>query len=326
MNRFYLIAAATLLVVAADAKTKFDYSVMMVPEEASMYFEKITDDADCVCSRDLVRFNARSWWAGTQIALSPDGSKIAYITDRNGMQNIMVKSSAKGGASTQRTSRVHVKDVTWSSDGTTLCFTEYRSGHHGIYLTNADQGSIVRQINNGNDNDYSGIIVDGGKTVIFTRDDGRRNYGLWAYDFDTHIFSNFSRGMSAIPVPGQKGTLYCTRMTNKSEGEIWRINYERDIEELILGQPGASYSTPQLSPDGQWLLCTGSSISENGKIRNTDIYVIRTDGTRLTQLTYHPGNDLSAIWSPDGHSIYFLSQRGSADRVYNVWKMSFNIY
>ena len=117
MNRFYLIAAATLLVVSADAKTKFDYSVMMVPEEASMYFEKITDDADCVCSRDLVRFNARSWWAGPQIALSPDGSKIAYITDRNGMQNIMVKSSAKGGASTQRTSRVHVKDVTWSSDG-----------------------------------------------------------------------------------------------------------------------------------------------------------------------------------------------------------------
>ena len=47
--------------------------------------------------------------------------------------------------------------------------------------------------------------------------------------------------------------------------------------------------------------------------------------TQLTQLTYHPGNDLSAVWSPDGRSIFFLSQRGSADKVYNVWRMDFNL-
>nr|WP_321570866.1 hypothetical protein [uncultured Duncaniella sp.] len=73
------------------------------------------------------------------------------------------------------------------------------------------------------------------------------------------------------------------------------------------------------------MLVTGSSISEKDKNINTDIYVVRTDGTNLTQLTYHPGNDMSAIWAPDGRSIFFLSQRGSAKRVFNVWKMSFEL-
>ena len=68
-----------------------------------------------------------------------------------------------------------------------------------------------------------------------------------------------------------------------------------------------------------------NSCTEKEKIDNTDIFVVRTDGTQLTQLTYHAGNDLSPVWSPDGKSIYFLSQRGSADRIYNVWKMDFTL-
>ncbi|MBR6927035.1 MAG: PD40 domain-containing protein [Bacteroidaceae bacterium] len=34
---------------------------------------------------------------------------------------------------------------------------------------------------------------------------------------------------------------------------------------------------------------------------------------------------MSAVWSADGKSIFFLSQRGSAKRLYNVWKMEFKL-
>lgn len=321
---------AILLLGAISSGTQaknivFDYSQQAVPEESGIRFEKITDDADYVNDNGLVGRNAGSWWVGPQLALSPDGSRIAYINNRNKMQNIMVKPTTRGGASIQRTQRVNVKDVTWSEDGKMLCFTEYRNGHYGIYLTNADQGSIVRQINNGNDNDFSGVLVNNGNTVLFHRQEGRGNYGLWEYDFKTNIFSNFSRGMTPVSIPGEKSTIYCTRMTNNGQGEIWKINYVTGNEELILSHPDKSFSTPQLSPDGKWIICTGSSVSELTQKQNTDIYAIRVTGTQLTQLTFHPGNDLSPVWSPDGHSIYFLSQRGSAERYYNVWKMDFNL-
>ena len=178
--------------------------------------------------------------------------------------------------------------------------------------------------------DLGGIICDYDKLYaaieskkhLFKAKEGN---SLWSYDRKTNLFSNYSRGMTACLIPGDPNTIYCARFTTNKESEIWRINFKTGVEEVILAQPGKSYTTPQLSPDGKWLLVTGNSRSEKEGIDNTDIFVVRTDGTQLTQLTYHPGNDLSPVWSPDGKSIFFLSQRGSSDKVYNVWRMNFNL-
>lgn len=237
----------------------------------------------------------------------------------------MVKNAKKGGASVRRTFRTAVEDFSWSPDGTTLCFTEVRNGHHGIYLVNAEQGSVVKQISGGNDNDYGGVLSRDGNTIFFHRGEGFQSYSIWSYDRKTNLFSNYSRGMTPVLIPGKDNEIYCARFTDQKESEIWRINFETGVEEIILSQPGRGFTTPRLSPDGKWLLVTGTSVSEKDKAINTDIFVVRTDGTNLTQLTYHPGNDMSAIWSPDGKYIYFLSQRGSANRIFNVWKMSFDL-
>ena len=53
--------------------------------------------------------------------------------------------------------------------------------------------------------------------------------------------------------------------------------------------------------------------------------MVRSDGSQMTQLTYHRGHDLSPVWSPDGKSIYFLSQRGTENGAYNIWKMNFDL-
>ncbi len=325
------------VILAGAKKIKFDFSVVFVPEEGGVKFEKITDDADRVAdydgnivSRASSIFGKRKsvamdWWVVPQIALSPDGKRIGYINEKNGTTNVMIKSSSTGGASVQRTFRTNVQGFSWSPDGTTLCFTEIRNGHQGIYLVDANQGTVVRQISNGTDNDLGGVITPDGNTIFFHRGEGLSSYSLWSYDRKTNLFSNYSRGMTVCLIPGSKDEVYCARFTDKKESEIWRVNFKTGVEEVILAQQGKSFTTPQLSPDGRWLLVTGNSKSEKEGIVNTDIFVVRTDGTQLTQLTYHPGNDLSAIWSPDGRSIFFLSQRGSADKIYNVWRMDFNL-
>ena len=45
---YWLLASLLLLSVGVDAKVKFDFSLVFVPEEGGVKFEKITDDADCV--------------------------------------------------------------------------------------------------------------------------------------------------------------------------------------------------------------------------------------------------------------------------------------
>lgn len=320
----------------ADAKrVKLDYSVVNVPEEGGVKFERITDDADCVNSENLVSkakglFGLKNlakidWWVNPRIALSPDGSKIAYLNWKNGTSNVMVKDASRGGASTQRTFRTNVTDFTWSPDGKTLCFTEYRSGHFGIYLIEADQGNVVRQITTGMENDFAGQISKDGNNILFHRGEGYGNYSIWSYDRNKNLFSNYSRGMTPCLIPGDNDVIYCGRYTDKYESEIWRVNLKTGVEELLLSQPGRSFTTPRLSPNKQWILVTGVSMDEKGKNINTDLFVVKVDGTQFTQLTYHPGNDISGIWSPDGKSIYFISQRGSSDGVYNVWKMDFTL-
>lgn len=330
------LLAVLFISVTGDAKrVKPDLSVIDVPEEGGIKFEKITEDADGVNSINLVSntkglFGVKNlskieWWVNPRIAVSPDGRKLAYLNWKNRTSNVMVKDAAKGGASTQRTFRTNVTDFTWSPDGNTICFTEWRSGHYGIYLVDAKQGSVVRQISTGVDNDFAGQISRDGNNVLFHRGEGFGAYSIWCYDRSKNLFSNYSRGMTPCQVPDDPEVIYCARYTDKQECEIWRINLNTGVEEILLSQPGRSFSTPQLSPDRRWILVTGTSMDEKGKNVNTDLFVVRTDGTQFTQLTYHPGNDLSGVWAPDGNGIYFLSQRGSKDAVYNVWKMDFNL-
>ena len=339
MNLKPLLAASLLFGIGLGGleakKVKLDYSVVDVPEEGGIRFEKITEDADCVNSENLVSsakgmFGVKNlsridWWVNPRIALSPDGTKLAYLNWKNKTSNIMVKDATRGGASTQRTFRTNVTDFTWSPDGKVLCFTEYRSGHFGVYLIEADQGNVVRQISTGVDNDFSGQMTADGKHILFHRGEGYGNYSIWSYDRDKNLFSNYSRGMTPCIIPGDHDVIYCARFTDKQESEIWRVNLKTGVEEILLSQPGRSFTTPQLSPDGRWILVTGTSMDEKGKNVNTDLFVMRTDGTQFTQLTYHPGNDISGVWAPDGRSIFFISQRGSKDGVYNVWKMDFSL-
>lgn len=336
MKKILTIAAATAMVLSVNAaKPKVDYSIVSVPEEGGVKFERITEDADAVSTNFVLRKgtwifgNGKKtmidWWVNPQIAVTPDGKKIAYINDKNQTTNVMVKDAKKGGASVQRTFRTNVRDFTLSPDGSTICFTEDRGGHYGIYLVDAVQGNVVRQVSNGTDNDYAGQISKDNNTIFFHRGEGFNSYSLWSWDRKSNLFSNYSRGMSPVLDHRNKDVIYCARFTDKKESEIWRLNLATGVEELILGLPGRSFTTPQLSPDGKWLLVTGTTQAEKNKRINTDIFAVRTDGTQLTQLTYHPGNDLSAIWAPDGKAIYFLSERGTAGKVYNVWKMDFNM-
>lgn len=61
--------------------------------------------------------------------------------------------------------------------------------------------------------------------------------------------------------------------------------------------------------------------AENGLIAftserdgNADIFTMHTDGSNQVNLTNHPANDYTPVWSPDGKKIFFISERtGNAD-------------
>lgn len=136
-------------------------------------------------------------------------------------------------------------------------------------------------------------------------------------------FTRITQDGDGVCLP-QVNTIYVAR-TIDGKGEIWRINIANGIEECILSHPQISFYSPSLSPDGQTLLLCGGNKIESGNIVywNTDIFTCHKDGSDLRQLTYHAADDLSPAWGAKGDRIFFISQRGSADGVANVWMIPY---
>ena len=301
-----------------------DYSVVAVPEESGNQFIQITSDADRVCLPIVNRKGNRIDWLSNRILdVSVDGQHLAYLSARNNTTNIFIKDLSKQGSSIQRTNRTAVLDFAYSPDGKYICFSETRGNTNQIFRTDAKDGYVCRQITSGNQ-DYSPVYSADMKQIFFARME-MKNVSIWSYNVENNFLSTFTNGMNPYPLQSEPAYV-CTRLNAAGKSEIWKINYETGTEECIISDPQRSFTSPVISPDGQWVLFVGSSTIVSGTFTymNTDIFVARLDGTGMAQLTYHAADDLSPVWSRDGRYIYFVSQRGSANGTANVWRMNFN--
>lgn len=301
-----------------------DYSIVSVPEESGIDFTQISTPSDYVCMPLVKRLQGRIEWLSNHILdISIDGNNIAYLSYRNNTTNIFIKELSKQGSSIQRTNRTGVLDFSYSPNGKYLCFSETRGKITQIFQTNANNGYVCRQITNGNQ-DYSPTYSSNMQLIFFARQE-MNGISIWSYNIQNNFLSNYSSGMNPCPIKGESAFL-CTRINGAGKSEIWKINYETGVEECIISDPQRSFTTPTLSPDGQWILFVGDSKIDGGNFTylNTDIFVCKTDGTRFSQITYHAADDLSPVWSKDGKYIYFISQRGDKTGTANIWRMNFS--
>ncbi|HEY2932639.1 MAG TPA: S9 family peptidase [Acidobacteriota bacterium] len=75
-------------------------------------------------------------------------------------------------------------------------------------------------------------------------------------------------------------------------------------------------SDPEVSPDGRWVVFTISEVAWEKNGRNTDLWVVSTEGGQPRRLTQEPGRDDSPRWSPDGKRIAFISTRDGKPQVW----------
>ena len=70
---------------------------------------------------------------------------------------------------------------------------------------------------------------------------------------------------------------------------------------------------PQRSPDGQWVAYTLTTIDAEKDRRNTDIWMVKWDGSEQLQLTSSPDSESSPRWSPDNKYLAFVASRGTEE-------------
>ena len=84
---------------------------------------------------------------------------------------------------------------------------------------------------------------------------------------------------------------------------------------------------PQISPDGQWIAYTVSTIDAKEDKSSTHIWMVGYDGQKDRQITFSTDSEGSPRWSPDGKFLAFTSSRSSGKpgvRGSQVWLLDRN--
>jgi len=180
-----------------------------------------------------------------------------------------------------------VDSIRWHGSDSVTFFSE-RAGGLGLWVRAADGHGIVRRAKELNGQFTQPILLtDGSVIAVRIEADGKRK-SSFRRNYDD--FENWS-------IPGHRT-------------EIVHINeYGR---EKVLSQG----INPALSPDGQWI------VFSMPVGRSYHLYMMRTDGSDLTQLTDERCADVQPAWSRDGKWIVFTSNRAQVDLRYaekNNW-------
>ena len=274
--------------------------------------------------RRVTRTGFRPTW-------SPDGTTLAFTTQNvelapqntQGQSELWVVNVTSGEQT--RLSAGDAVLASWSPHGHRIAYTErLGNGRQRNIRTMSSTGSQSTLATSDAPNNWSPVWSPDGRFLYFASDRGG-SMNLWRVAIDEET------GMTlGDPEPVTTPAPFLAHATISGDGS--RIAYSsilqsRNIQRLTLdpvsgtptGEPrwlttgSRSWSNPDPSPDGQWVAFYSSQPEEK-------IYVVRTDGTGLRQVTSESAIiDRVPRWSPDGNWIaYFSNNRSST---YQIWRI-----
>lgn len=248
-----------------------------------VFERKENDNADVyVMNADgtgLTRLTDDPGWDGTP-AWSPDGSQIAFASERLGSPVIMLM-NADGSNQRAITDPSYVSMMpAWSPDGKQIAFASTR-----IYEVlqpggrqEVDAGFEVWVMN-----------ADGSDPQRITGDPQDQSlYPTWAPDAKQLAFMDVS-GQTHIAAQEVTSDAQATNLTGAVAGRHW---------------------TPAWSPDGRQIAFMNHL--EDG----ADVWLLDVQSNEAVQLSQPGSNDGEPAWSPDGKELVFVSDRDGAQGLY----------
>jgi Tol biopolymer transport system component len=231
----------------------------------------------------------------TSPAISPQGDKIAFISDRNDYFDVYIMSALDGeildkvvsGQKTNNFEEMHLltPGITWSPDGKKLALAVKAGEHDAIFLVDIKSGKQEK----------IQLDLDGVFSVNW---------------------SNDGNLLSFVGVKSPQSDIYIYNITTKEVK-----NLTNDI---------FSDSDPVFSPDSKTIyfasdrsdITSSSMIAKNFKIwkynfAQTNLYSIDISTGIVRQITTQPiGNKTSPVVSPDGKKILFIADINGINNIY----------
>jgi eukaryotic-like serine/threonine-protein kinase len=265
---------------------------------------------------------------GFNPAWSPDGKEIVFgagvawdPASRIALDSQLWVVNVFTGAKRRLTNPSVVPDAVqpnWSPHGHRIAYWAVHGGQRDIWTVAAD-GTHPVAVTQDAPLDWSPVWSPDGSRLYFASDRAG-SMNLWRVGVDEKS-GRVLGGLEAITTPSPyTGPISISRdgriayVQHLTTGNIQTVGFD-PAKGRITSQPrwitqgSRQARNPDLSPDGEWL-----AFHDEGKQEH--IFVVKTDGTGLRQLTNEVHKDRYPHWSPDGRRISFLSNHGGQ---YDIW-------
>lgn len=242
---------------------------------------------------------------------SPDGSKIAFNSNRDGNREIYMM-NADGSDQIRLTDNRYI-DVrpAWSPDGSKIVFDSNRDGNWEIYAMNEDGSDQMRLTENPARDGEPSWSPDGTRIVFDSDRDGNREIYIMNTDGSnqTRLTDNPANdGMPSWSPDGTRIVFYTARDENL---EIYMMNADGSNQTRLTDNP-AGDRAPSWSSDGSRI------VFQSDRDGNWEVYAMNAEGSNTMRLTNNLAGDFEPFWSPDGRKIVFETDR---DLDYEVYVM-----
>lgn len=238
---------------------------------------------------------------GACAADAQEASKIAFVSDRDGNQEIYLI-NPDGSGLTNLTQHPE-KDFapSWSPDGSRIAFRSHRGdGYYNLYLMDADGSNPTRLVTNAADDgsgDYTPHWSPDGTKILFdsTRDDAYAAYGSsYVVNVDGSSLTNLALESGLRFAKKASWSPDGSKIVCESEDDIYVMNPDgTDPAKLVEGM------RPSWSPDGSKIAFIDS--------RRSDIYAMDGNGSNRLRLTDTSAEVFVGVpsWSPEGSKLAF---------------------
>jgi len=252
---------------------------------------------------------------GAAPVVSPDGTRIAFLSDRDGATDVYVIGADGTGEIRLTRSPETESQPAWSADGKQIWFTVFANDSSAIYSIGA----------NGGDSKRIGTVP--GRAMRLSPDGTRVLYwiGTWT---SMKLFSSALDGSNALQLTDGSGVVWGARWSPDGK----RIAFaDRDSSHLlkvhVMNADGTGRTQipfvasafeaqmPAWSPDAKLLAVQGG-----GKGKPAHIWVVDAATGSARNIAPHESyDDEVPTWFPDGKRLAFQSNRTGA---MEIWVMS----